>query len=122
MSPYVVNRHKGTYGEDADLWRPERWLECDQGQRQKMENSVLTFGSGRRTCLGKNIAILEIMKLVPALIINYETQLVDPARYQTENYWFFRQWGLDVKMKKKGDLSPGIEYSCLYINCRRPSD
>jgi len=42
MSPYVVNRHRGTFGEDVDLWRPERWLECDQGQRRKMENSVLT--------------------------------------------------------------------------------
>lgn len=42
MSPYVVNRHKPTFGEDADLWRPERWLECDPGQRRKMENSVLT--------------------------------------------------------------------------------
>jgi cytochrome P450 len=42
MNPYVVNRHKPTFGEDADEWRPERWLGLDGEQRRKMEGSVLT--------------------------------------------------------------------------------
>lgn len=42
MSPWVVNRHRPTFGEDADLWRPERWLGQGAEDRKKMENSVLT--------------------------------------------------------------------------------
>ena len=45
MSPYVVNRHKPTFGEDADVWRPERWLEGDDEHRRKLEYSVLTVSS-----------------------------------------------------------------------------
>lgn len=29
-------------GEDAGAWRPERWLDCDGGQRRRMEASLLT--------------------------------------------------------------------------------
>ncbi|KAL8720222.1 MAG: hypothetical protein Q9225_002884 [Loekoesia sp. 1 TL-2023] len=72
MSPWVVNRHRPTFGEDADSWRPERWLGQGVEHHKKLENSVLTFGAGRRVCLGKNIALLEMKKLVSALILNYE--------------------------------------------------
>jgi cytochrome P450 len=26
MNPYVVNRHRPTFGDDVDSWRPQRWL------------------------------------------------------------------------------------------------
>lgn len=41
-SPYVVNRHKATFGQDAEFWRPERWLEGDEKYKRKLELSVLT--------------------------------------------------------------------------------
>ena len=44
-SPYVVNRDKGTFGEDAEFWRPERWLEKDDSHRRKLEQSVLTVSA-----------------------------------------------------------------------------
>ena len=44
-SPYVVNRHKGMFGEDAEFWRPERWLEKDDLHKKKLENGMLTVGS-----------------------------------------------------------------------------
>lgn len=41
MSPYVVNRHKPTFGEDADVWNPERWM-VPEGRKRKLEASLLT--------------------------------------------------------------------------------
>lgn len=57
MNPYVTNRNKSIYGEDADMFRPERWLrakgesDADYEQRlTKMNNHDLSFGAGSRVC------------------------------------------------------------------------
>ncbi|KFX98708.1 hypothetical protein V490_02162 [Pseudogymnoascus sp. VKM F-3557] len=100
MNPYVVNRHKPTFGEDADLWRPERWM-VGPAERKKLEGSIMTFGAGRRTCLGKHIALLEIKKVVPALLLNYDINLLDANTYFVENSYFFRQEGIDVTIQKR---------------------
>ncbi|KZL80416.1 benzoate 4-monooxygenase cytochrome [Colletotrichum incanum] len=102
-SPYVVNRHKGWFGEDAEFWRPERWLEKDEAHKKKLEQGILTFGGGRRVCLGRYVGILEIKKLIPFLILNYDIRIVDPERFQVENSWFFFQSGLYATMKKRTD-------------------
>nr|BCP96879.1 cytochrome P450 oxidase [Penicillium shearii] len=101
MSPYVVGRYKPVFGQDADQWRPERWLECSPQDQRKMESSMITFGAGRRVCLGKNVAIMEIKKLIPAILLRYDIKLLDPTSFKVENSWFFRQEGLDVEMKKR---------------------
>jgi cytochrome P450 len=41
MSAWVVNRHKPTFGDDVDEWRPERWL-CEAPKRKVMEQAILT--------------------------------------------------------------------------------
>jgi cytochrome P450 len=41
-SPYVVNRDPGTFGADAEFWRPERWLEGDVAYKRNLEASMLT--------------------------------------------------------------------------------
>ncbi|KAI4264753.1 MAG: hypothetical protein L6R42_000163 [Xanthoria sp. 1 TBL-2021] len=76
-NPYVVNRHKATFGQDAEFWRPERWLNIDDACRKRLDQSILTFGAGRRVCLGKHIGIFEIKKLIPVLVLNYEAS--EPA-------------------------------------------
>ncbi|KAL4804154.1 cytochrome P450 [Aspergillus unguis] len=100
MSPWVVNRHKPTFGEDADSWNPERWMVPKELKNQR-EASLLTFGAGRRVCLGKNLALLELKKIVPALLLQYDFEIHDPKRLKVENYWFFRQYGMDVTVKKR---------------------
>jgi cytochrome P450 len=55
----------GSFGPDAALFRPDRWLEADSKQLQRMEDAVSTvFGNGRHRCLGKTIASLELDKVM----------------------------------------------------------
>lgn len=70
-NPWVVQRNKTIFGEDVDTYRPERWLE-DSERVKEMHRSMFQFGGGKHVCLGKNISILEISKLVPSLIRHFE--------------------------------------------------
>ena len=63
-APWTVMRHKGTFGEDAEMSRPERWLDIPVNEWRVMEQTVLMdFASGSRwECLGKTIAMIELNK------------------------------------------------------------
>jgi cytochrome P450 len=51
------------FGEDAEYFRPDRWLEADEEQMKKMQKTMdLAFGYGKYSCLGKPIALLELGK------------------------------------------------------------
>lgn len=53
------------FGPDADLFRPERFLELDETRRKQMERDTeLAFGNGQWMCVGKTIAFMEINKSV----------------------------------------------------------
>ena len=53
MNAAVVHRDRSILGEDADNFRPSRWLE---GDASLMEKYMLHFGAGTRTCIGKNVS------------------------------------------------------------------
>jgi len=64
-----------------------------------MDHDILTFSAGKRTCLGKNIAMMEMLKVVPALVMKFpDMQLVDASRWKVRNAWVLAQTGLDVKL------------------------
>jgi len=80
-SSVIIQRHKVTFGGDVDTYRPERWIE-NGGNGEKlrgMERAMFLLGAGNHVCLGKNIAAMEIYKLVPSLIRAFE---VSPFSYR----------------------------------------
>ncbi|RAH66101.1 cytochrome P450 [Aspergillus aculeatinus CBS 121060] len=100
MNPWVINRNREVFGEDADMWRPERWL-SDAHSHTIMEKTMLSFGAGRRMCLGKNIAIFEIKKLTATLLLKYHVRIQHPEHFKTENYFFFHQTGLMATIERR---------------------
>jgi len=68
----LVHLDKACFGEDAEAFRPERWLTEDEEQRRQMEQGFIGFGAGSRICLGRHIAALEVKKVVPALLMSFE--------------------------------------------------
>jgi hypothetical protein len=55
ICPSVVHRDKEIFGENADHFYPERWLQSDAERLKMMNRALLHFGTGRRTCMGKNV-------------------------------------------------------------------
>jgi cytochrome P450 len=71
-SSHSMMKRQDIFGEDADLFRPERWLDGDPETIKGYERAwEITFSAGRFTCLGKNIALMELTKVL------FEVGLVD---------------------------------------------
>lgn len=72
---WVLHRRPEIFGADVDAWRPERWIEASPEQLKAMKATMFQFGAGARTCIGKNISLLEIYKLVPSFLRRFEVGL-----------------------------------------------
>lgn len=105
INPWVLHRNAAVF-PDPDSFIPERWLNSPSGKLKEMEQSFFNFGFGSRTCLGKNISLMEMHKIVPQLLREFEIQLHDPKKeWATRNIWFVQQEGLvcDLVRRKKHD-------------------
>lgn len=101
INSWVVH-HDAEIFPDPESFLPERWLEASPDEFKRMEQSIFTFGAGPRTCIGKHIALMEISKVVPELLKNFEITLADPGReWTTQNNWFVQQKGLVCRLKRR---------------------
>lgn len=73
---WVLHRREEVFGEGVDEYRPERWLEGEgEGEAERvkrMRAALFTFGAGPRTCIGRNVSLLEMYKLVPTFLRRFE--------------------------------------------------
>lgn len=57
---------------------------------------------GSRTCIGKNISLLEITKLLPRLVRDFDFELVDPENpWRIEGYWFVRPKDFKIAIRRR---------------------
>ena len=76
-APWAMGRSKNLWGEDADNFRPERWLVAgDEGERLTLKTvspfAFPVFNGGPRACLGKRMAELLAAYIIARLIWRYE--------------------------------------------------
>lgn len=66
MNMSSMLRSQKLFGPDADVFRPERFMELESPElRRKMEKDVeMVFGYGQWMCVGKTVAFLELNKAV----------------------------------------------------------
>ncbi len=88
MNPWVVHHDKTVFGQDAESFNPDRWLQGPDesvaewhARRSRMREADLTFGAGNRVCMGKSLALLEIYKVVATLFTLYQVGSFFPFRF-----------------------------------------
>lgn len=65
LNAWGVQRNKTIYGNNADLYYPERWLVDDIEKLHIMHQThSLIFGHGSTRCLGVSMAMMEISKVI----------------------------------------------------------
>lgn len=80
---YAMGRNPHVWGPDAAEYKPERWLETVPGSKEprvKSESAFkfIAFNAGPRTCLGMNLAMLEMKITVAALLSRFHVALTRP--------------------------------------------
>ncbi|CAN8098145.1 unnamed protein product [Discula destructiva] len=107
VNAWVAHRNKKIWGEDAEEFRPERWLESSEEKLRAMNSMYMPFGLGSRTCIGKNISLLEISKVIPHLVRKYDATLVDPlsmmAELPSRCVWFVGIEDFRVNIKPRAE-------------------
>ena len=98
-----IHRNRDVFGPDAEIFRPERWLESKGKELATMEKTVeLVFGYGKYQCLGQNVAWFELNKIFFELMRNFEWTLIDPtAPWKSGNVGLWLQKDLWVRVTER---------------------
>jgi cytochrome P450 len=75
---YSMGRMEGVWGKDCAEFRPERWLGDEAGTKLRYEPSYkfISFNAGPRTCLGKEMAFVQMKTAAAAVLWNFAVELV----------------------------------------------
>ena len=93
-----IMRNASVWGDDAEEFRPERWLGIDAEKLREMETTLeLVFGSERWQCLGRNVALMELNKVFVELL-RFEFVFLRPGEpWKSKSAGLFVQSGLWIK-------------------------
>ncbi|KAJ6023644.1 Cytochrome P450 E-class group I [Penicillium canescens] len=99
INPTVVQLDKTVFGDDAEKYNPDRWLKPDA---DKMNKYILQFGAGSRMCMGKNISLCELYKVIPELLRSYRLELSSPEKdLETSGFWFYKPAPMHIRVYRK---------------------
>jgi len=82
-SPWLIHRRKDLWGEDADVFDPDRWLDGRINRMVKNPLMYIPFHAGPRICLGQQFALNEASFFLVRLLQEYEGFELTPE-YQPE--------------------------------------
>ncbi|KAI2467147.1 cytochrome P450 [Annulohypoxylon bovei var. microspora] len=98
-----IMRAKKYWGDDADVFRPERWLEADEKTLEMMAGVLETlWGSGRFKCLGRGIAQVELNKVFVELLRRFDFSVINPQNpVNIVNSGFFLMSEMKMRVTKR---------------------
>ncbi|KAH7089243.1 pisatin demethylase, partial [Paraphoma chrysanthemicola] len=101
----AIHSKSSIFGSRPEIFAPERWLDASESKRIEMNNALFSFGMGARTCIGKNISLLEMYKLVPTLLRQYEITFARQDNdWMLHNAWFVKQKNFFVRLARRNHL------------------
>lgn len=86
LTPVTINaqalhRDPAAWGDDADVFDPERWL--DDRRSKLPPDSWKPFGTGIRACIGRAFAEQEMIMNISMVLQRFHIELADPT-YQMQ--------------------------------------
>lgn len=97
-----VTQHDPSIFPEPESFIPERWLEASDDQLRKMDQAFFAFGAGSRTCIGRYISLMEMAKVVPQLLREFDVRLERPdEEWKCRNIWFVQQEGMICRLTRR---------------------
>lgn len=98
---YEIHHDPEVWGDPWNF-RPERWLEPNA---KELEKAFMPFSFGPRSCVGRNVAILELQMILSTLILRYDFQLSNPDQSELETREGFLRKPTEcfIKMKRRSE-------------------
>ncbi|KAJ8765797.1 hypothetical protein K2173_014919 [Erythroxylum novogranatense] len=77
FSLYAMARMSSIWGDDCLEFKPERWISEHGGIKHEPSYRFLAFNAGPRTCLGKEVAFIQMKAVAATIIYNYDVHVAD---------------------------------------------
>ncbi|CAE6358152.1 unnamed protein product [Rhizoctonia solani] len=101
--PTFVTNRASIWGQDANEFRPERWLEDTKGTFGKYYSP---FSFGARACIGRNLAVMDMLLIAATIFHRYDLQLAHQDFKPTIRDSFIRQvYDCNVAIKRRDVIS-----------------
>ena len=89
-----VHLQSEIFGPDAESYNPNRWIngsgDCTPDE---MSRSFFSFSIGSRRCIGSNIAMMELTKLIGAVFLFFDLALAGKNQHMPHtNALFFTRF------------------------------
>jgi len=97
ISAYTAHRDPEVFPDPEAFW-PERWLIRGDDRLKEMLAVFIPFSAGSRSCIGRNITILEQLVFIATLCYRYDFAL--PSKeWEMEFEDYFNLWPVKLPMK-----------------------
>ncbi|KAM0705779.1 hypothetical protein Q7P35_007139 [Cladosporium inversicolor] len=93
---YTMHHSKEIWGKDADEFRPERWDKVTERQR----SAFIPFSYGPRSCVGRNVAEMELALIVSTVFRRYEFEPYQTT-LETREGFLRKPLGFNVGMRRR---------------------
>ena len=91
---YSIHHSNAVWGPDADAFRPSRWRDLRQAGRTPPPGAYSPFSLGKRNCIGKDMALLELRCILASVVRHFALSLPTPSREPR------RRLGITMRMEE----------------------
>jgi cytochrome P450 len=102
FSLYAMGRDKDIWGEDYSEFKPGRWISERGGIVYAPSYKFFSFNAGPRTCLGRDLAFIQVKMIAASILWNYGVHVVDINQVTPNlSIVLLMKHGLKVKITKR---------------------
>ncbi|ONK64981.1 uncharacterized protein A4U43_C07F32170 [Asparagus officinalis] len=108
FSLYSMGRMETIWGEDCLEFKPERWITEKGTLKHEPSYKFIAFHSGPRSCLGRNMGMIQMKLMASAMIYNFEVRVIEGHVAEPKaSVVVLPKNGLFVKLKKRKSWNIG---------------